>query len=77
MEQINMLHDTNSKICRNLHETKGLLIVVSSAALGYVFTTVHLKWLIDIYSLDFSNLKTGLVTQIFRIFELTCYNLLI
>ncbi|XP_015038058.2 sun domain-containing protein 1 isoform X5 [Drosophila pseudoobscura] len=23
MEQINLLHDTNSKICRNLHETKG------------------------------------------------------
>ncbi|XP_070072909.1 uncharacterized protein [Drosophila takahashii] len=23
MEQINILHDTNSKICRNLHETKG------------------------------------------------------
>lgn len=23
MEQINLLHETNSKICRNLHETKG------------------------------------------------------
>lgn len=23
MEQINILHETNSKICRNLHETKG------------------------------------------------------
>lgn len=23
MEQINLLHETNTKICRNLHETKG------------------------------------------------------
>lgn len=23
LEQINLLHDTNTKICRNLHETKG------------------------------------------------------
>lgn len=25
MEQINLLHETNTKICRNLHETKGEL----------------------------------------------------
>jgi len=24
LEQINLLHDTNSKICKNLHETKGI-----------------------------------------------------
>lgn len=26
MEQINILHETNSKICRNLHETKGMYV---------------------------------------------------
>lgn len=26
MEQINILHETNSKICRNLHETKGACV---------------------------------------------------
>lgn len=27
LEQINLLHETNSKICRNLHDTKGEFVV--------------------------------------------------
>lgn len=37
LEQINLLHETNSKICRNLHDTKG-----KSGSFGS--SVVYIKW---------------------------------
>ncbi|KAH8354545.1 hypothetical protein KR084_003829 [Drosophila pseudotakahashii] len=40
MEQINILHDTNSKICRNLHETKVDIEALKHAPSGHLWAGV-------------------------------------